>query len=151
MMKKAILILFVLFASSNLMAQETDSDRWERIKALKVAFFTQEMNFTNKVAEKFWPIYNKYEKSRRELHRREHVDVENVECISEQEANRLLEEFLNVENEEYQIKKQLFRDLKEIISAKDIIKLHKLEGEFHKKLIKEYRSKKENKDSNSSE
>ncbi|MUP47149.1 hypothetical protein E0K83_15525 [Gramella sp. BOM4] len=150
-MKKAIILLFVLFATSNMMAQETNSDRWERIKALKVAYFTQEMNFTDKVAEKFWPIYNRYEKSRWKLHQRENIDIENVECINEQEATRLLDELLNVESEEYQIKKQLFRDLKEIISAKDIIKLHKLEDEFHKKLIKEYRSKKENKDSNSSE
>ena len=149
-MKKIIYILIALF-STGVFAQEQDSDRWERIKALKVAYFTQEMNFTNKVAQKFWPIYNEYEKSRRQLHKREHIDLENVECISEQEANRLLDEFLSVEREEYQIKKQLFNDLREIISAKDIIKLHKLEDEFHKKLIKEYRSKKEGKDSNSSE
>ena len=56
----------------------------------------------------------------------------------------LLNEFLSVENEEYKIKKQLFKDLKQIITAKDIIKLHKLEDEFHKKLIREYRAKKEN-------
>ena len=151
-MKKLVLIFFVVFSGVQLSAQESDREaQRERIKALKVAFFTQELNLNEKVAEKFWPIYNKYEKERRELHKREHIDLKNVECISEDEAGNLLNEFLSVENEEYKIKKQLFRDLKEIISAKDIIKLHKLEDEFHKKLIKEYRSKKERKDANSSE
>ncbi len=151
-MKKLVLIFFVVFSGVQLSAQESDREaQRERIKALKVAFFTQELNLNEKVAEKFWPIYNKYEKERRELHKREHIDLKNVECISEDEAGNLLNEFLSVENEEYKIKKQLFRDLKEIISAKDIIKLHKLEDEFHKKLIKEYRSKKERKDTNSSE
>lgn len=150
-MKKLVLIFFILFTVSQAMAQDSDKDKWERIKALKVAYFTQELNLTDKVAEKFWPIYNRYEKARHELHKREHIELENVECINETEANNLLDEFLTVENEEYKIKKQLFSELREIISAKDIIKMHKLEDEFHKKLIKEYRSKKERKDANSSE
>ena len=151
-MKKLVLILFVIFSTSQLISQESDKDaQRERIKALKVAFFTQELNLNNKLAEKFWPIYNEYESKRRDLHKREHIELENIECINEEKANELLDEYLTVENEEYKIKKQLFKDLKEIISAKDIIKLHKLEDEFHKKLIKEYRSKRDRNDSNNSE
>ena len=151
-MKNLILIVFVLLTAFNMKAQEEDKDaRHERIKALKVAFFTQELDLTEKKAEKFWPIYNKYEREKYELHKREHIDLENVECMSEAESEDLLNEFLSVESEEYKIKKQLFRDLKQIISAKEIIKLHKLEDEFHKKLIKEYRSKREREDANSSE
>ena len=151
-MKKIALIVFVLFTVFQAQAQDEERDeKRERIKALKVAFFTQEMNFDEQTAAKFWPIYNKYEKDRRALHKREHVELNNVECMSENDADDLLDEFLSVESEEYKIKKQLFRDLKQIISAKDIIKLHELEDEFHKKLIKEYRSKREQKDANSSE
>lgn len=151
-MKKLVLILCVLLMGFQIQAQDKDWEaQRERIKALKVAYFTQELELTEKVAEKFWPIYNEYEKEKRELHKREHIELKNVECISEDEAENLISEFLSVESEEYKIKKQLFKDLKQIISAKDIIKLHKLEDEFHKKLIKEYRSKKERKNSNSSE
>lgn len=151
-MKKLIFTIFVLCTAIQSQAQDEDRDaQRERIKALKVAFFTQELNLTEKTAEKFWPVYNEYEKKRRDLHEREHVELKNVECMSENEAEDLIDEFLSVENEEYKIKRQLFKDLKQFISAKDIIKLHKLEDEFHKKLIKEYRAKKERKDSNSSE
>lgn len=151
-MKKLALVFCVLLMAFQSQAQNKDwEEQRERIKALKVAYFTQELELTEKLAEKFWPIYNQYEKEKRELHKREHIELKNVECISEDEAEDLISEFLSVESEEYKIKKQLFKDLKQIISAKDIIKLHKLEDEFHKKLIKEYRSKKERKDSNSSE
>ncbi|TRO66681.1 hypothetical protein [Christiangramia sabulilitoris] len=151
-MKNLILIICFLFTAFSMGAQEENKEEQrERIKALKVAYFTQELKLNEKTAEKFWPIYNEYERERRELHRREHIELKNVECISENEAEDLIDEFLSVESEEYKIKKQLFKDLKQIISAKDIIKLHKLEDEFHKKLIKEYRSKREKKDSNSSE
>ncbi|MBT8295051.1 MAG: hypothetical protein KJO51_01400 [Gramella sp.] len=151
-MKKILLLICVLLTALPSLAQDEDKDtQRERIKALKVAYFTQELKLNEKTAEKFWPIYNEYERERRDLHKREHIELKNVECISEDEAEDLITEFLNVESEEYKIKKQLFKDLKQIISAKDIIKLHKLEDEFHKKLIKEYRSKRKNKDTNSSE
>ncbi|MCB7480023.1 hypothetical protein [Christiangramia sediminis] len=151
-MKNLLILLFILTSTFQVFGQEEDKDaQRERIKALKVAFFTQELNLNDKLAEKFWPIYNEYESKRRELHKREHIEIENIKCIDEDKANELLDEFLSVESEEYKIKRQLFRDLKQIISAKDIIKLHKLEDEFHKKLIKEYRSKRERKDANSSE
>jgi len=151
-MKKFVLIVFALLSTANMISQEEDKDaQRERIKALKVAFFTQELNLNDKLAEKFWPIYNEYESKKRELHKREHIELKNIECVDEDAANNLLDEFLSVESEEYKIKKQLFKDLKQIISAKDIIRLHKLEDEFHKKLIKEYRSKRGRESNNSNE
>jgi hypothetical protein len=150
-MKKSLLLFLAIITSFLGFSQDNEDAHHERIKALKVAYFTQELDLTEKKAEKFWPVYNKYEKERRQLHKREHLELKNMDCISENEAEDLLKEFLAVESEEYKIKKELFKDLKQIMTAKDIIKLHKLEDEFHKKLIKEYRSKRGRKESNSSE
>ena len=88
-----------------------------------------------------WPIYDKYEQKRRELYRREHRDINDVECISESKADDLLKEFVEIEKEDYELKKQYFADLKSILSSKDIIKLHQLEEDFHRKLIREYRAR----------
>ena len=127
-------------------AQDDKEAQREKIKALKTAYITQELNLSNKVAQQFWPIYNEYEAKKKELHKREHVEMNlsQPECIDEAKANTMLQEYLDVEREEYIIKKKLFDDLKKIISSQDIIKLHKLEDEFHKKLIKEYRAKRGN-------
>lgn len=110
----------------------------KQIKALKVAYITQEMNMDSKLAQKFWPVYNAYEDKKMELHRREHIDLNEMELISESRAEEILNEFLTVEKEEYLIKKQLFNKLKEFLSAKEIVQLHKLEHDFNKKLLKEY-------------
>lgn len=125
-------------------AEDREAHR-ERIKALKTAYITQELNLSTEIAEKFWPIYNDYEARKKDLHRREHLDMDlsRPECIDEAQANGMLQEYLDVEREEYILKKRLFKELKEIISAQDILKLHKLEDEFHKKLIREYRAKKD--------
>ncbi|PRX51909.1 hypothetical protein SAMN05878281_1085 [Salegentibacter salegens] len=124
-------------------SQNRDGSHREKIKELKTAFFTQELNLDKQKAQKFWPIYNKYESGLHELRKREHRDLPNLECISEDEAEKMLDEYVTIEKQDYILKQELFKDLKEIMTAQEIIKLHKLEDQFHKKLIKEYRSRKD--------
>ena len=141
---KKLLILFSMFLMVfNLQAQESKDRQQhrERIKALKVAYITQKLNMDANLAQKFWPVYNKYECVKTDLHNQEHTELENIENITEAEAEKMLEKYLNIEKDEYTIKKELFDDLKKIMSAKEIIKLHKLESDFNKKLIKEYRAR----------
>ncbi len=124
-------------------SQEKDDSHREKIKELKTAFFTQELNLDNKKAQQFWPIYNEYESELHKLRKREHRDIPNLECITEDDAENMLDEYVAIEKQDYILKQKLFNDLKEIMTAQEIIKLHKLEDEFHKKLIKEYRARKE--------
>lgn len=137
-MKKFLLILIMFSCYGQINAQHDK----ERIEALKTAFITQEMEMSNKIAQKFWPVYNEYETRKWELHGEEDNKLKDTECVNEQEAEKMLAEYLDIERREYVIKKQFFEDLKEIFSAKEIIKLHRLEDEFHKKLIREYRERK---------
>jgi hypothetical protein len=143
-MKKLILLFTVFLSFFGLQAQESyDKEQHrERIKAMKVAYITQEMTMNPELAQKFWPIYNKYMCQKMDLHRREYKELKNIESLSEKEAEKMLREYQEIENEEYQIKKTLFTDLKKIISSKEIIKLHQLESDFNKKLLKEYRERK---------
>jgi len=139
---KNIIIGFTIFLSvlTSLQAQDKNDHR-EQIKAMKVAFITQELNMSSQTAQEFWPVYNKYEKDKRALHKRENVDWDNIGTISDSKAEEMLKEYLAVEREEYIIKRQLFSDLKKILSAKEIVMLHKLEADFNKKMIQEYRNR----------
>ncbi|WP_034921983.1 hypothetical protein [Gillisia sp. CAL575] len=144
-MKKVtlIIILFISFFGIQAQNSKDKEDHRKQIKAMKVAFITQEMKMDPELAQKFWPIYNNYECKKMDLRRREHDEIDNIETLTENEAEKLIKEYQDIENEEYQIKKLLFSDLKKIISAKEIIKLQKLESDFNKKLWKEYRDRKE--------
>jgi hypothetical protein len=67
-MKKYLLFLIAIFGSfSFVMAQNTNSQRGEKIKALKIAFITQKLQLTSAEAEKFWPVYNQYDNEIRQL------------------------------------------------------------------------------------
>lgn len=140
-MKKVILLSFLFLVSVTVKAQDKDEHR-EKIKALKTAHLTEGLNLTAKEAQTFWPVYNEFEKQRRELYRREHRDIGNLECLTESQARKRLEEFVELERQDYLLKKQYYNDLSEIFSATRIMRLKQLEEEFYRKLMREYRSQK---------
>ncbi len=138
-MKKIFLLFSICLLSLATKAQDRNK---EQIKALKVAYITQEMNMNKDIAEKFWPIYNNYECLQMDLHKREHRDIDNISSLSEVDADKRLEEFVNIEKQEYINKRKLYDELKQIFSAKEIVQLHQLEADFNKKLWEEYRNRK---------
>ncbi len=65
-MKKYILILSLLFGSvAMVFAQEAqpgeDLSKQEKIKALYVAYVTQQLQLTPEEAQKFWPVHTQFE------------------------------------------------------------------------------------------
>ncbi len=142
-MKKLIFLSLLLLGSMAGQAQERDEHR-EKIKALRTAHITEGLDLTTKEAEQFWPIYNEFQEKRRDLYIRERADIENLECMSEDEATGKLNEYVEIEKQDFLLKKQYYRDLRQIFSAKKIMQLKQLEDEFNRKLMREYRSRREN-------
>lgn len=139
-MKNIIFIVLFLFTSLNAVAQDREQHR-EKIKALKTAYITEGLNLTAKEAQQFWPVYNEYEEKRRNLYRRERAEVENMECLSEDSADDKLEEYVEIEREDYLLKKKYYSDLKKIFTARRIMQLKKVEDEFNQKMMREYRER----------
>lgn len=139
-MKNIILVVLFLFTSFYSVAQDRDQHR-EKIKALKTAFITEGLNLTAKEAQQFWPVYNEYEEKRRNLYRRERAEVENMECLSEDNADAKLDEYVEIEREDYLLKKKYYNDLKKILTARRIMQLKKVEDEFNQKMMREYRER----------
>lgn len=59
-MKKFLLIV-CLFLGVGMVSYSQDNDGGGRIQALKIAFLTKKLNLSPEEAQRFWPIYNKYE------------------------------------------------------------------------------------------
>ena len=141
-MKKILFMLLFLVSGFYSSAQDKNEHR-ERIKALKTAYITEGLNLTAKEAQQFWPVYNEYEEKRRQLYRRERAEVENLECITEAKAKAKLEEYVELERQDYLLKKKYYNDLKEIFSAHRIMQLKKVEDDFNQKMMREYRERQE--------
>ena len=142
-MKKYI-TLFILMVSLGVAAQGKDSKR-ERIKALKTAFITTELDLSSEEAAKFWPVYNDFDDKQFEIRHRKmrglSKKIEAVDSMSEKDALSVLNQMEALDDELLQNKKKLFSNLKPILSAKKIVKLKKAEDEFQRKLLKQFKDK----------
>ena len=144
MIKKIVLITFVLFAI-NINAQ--NADKKEQLKALKVAFITNELSLTTDEATKFWPIFNAFEakqqairsqKSKQILNR---MNEDDFEKMSDKDATALLVQIENSEEELFDNRKKLIANLKGVLSPVKILKFKRAEDNFSKKLLQQYRNK----------
>ncbi|MBO3116051.1 hypothetical protein J4050_04790 [Winogradskyella sp. DF17] len=141
-MKKLILLALTLTYLTASFAQGGEKMR-ERIKAQKVAFITDKLDLTPKEATKFWPVYNAFE-DRVEAVRT--GDLRTIKTkmrqnpdMSNNEADKLLEDLIKAEDEMYQAKVDLMNNLKGVISSKKIIRLKRAEDEFNQKLLERLR------------
>lgn len=64
-----------------------------------------------------------------------------IENLSDAEANALLNQIDNLEDEAYQNRKKLIIELRKIISPVKILKLKQAEDDFNKSLLKQYRNR----------
>lgn len=144
MKNKITLIISILCFAFASYGQNHGKRDYDKIKALKVAFFTDCLELSSSEAEAFWPVYNTYEKTRHELGRQQRRDFYSKlgdESISETNATSLLENYLEIEEKEEELDKEFTLKMKNMIGAKKTLLLLKAEKDFHKKLLREYRKK----------
>ena len=140
------ILVFAFYAKTN--AQQGGK---ERMKAFKTAYITEELDLTVKEAEKFWPVYNKYdkklfslkvEKGRKERHRIK--ELGGPQNVSDQEATTIVFSMLSAEKEASVTREKMYKDLSKILSPTKLLTLYQAEMNFNKRLLSEYRKRKGN-------
>ena len=145
-----ILTILIAFVSMNVIAQDGPIIRKkkEQIKALKVAFITNELALTSEEATKFWPLFNAFEEKQQEIKKHKfkgylnRVDNDSFDNLSEKDATTMLSQMESTEDELYQLKKKFVASLKGVVSPIKILKLKKAEENFNRKLLQQYRDRK---------
>lgn len=148
---KTSLFLLLTATALNTIAQDDDmpaipEERMQEIKAQKTAFLTQRLDLSPAEAEKFWPVYNLYDKetevNRKEM-RAEHKAATKDTELTEAEASAAIDKELAGRQKELDIRKKYAAEFKRTIGAIKTLKLAKAERDFRKELIKRFRDRME--------
>ena len=123
-MKKFILILSVLLGSLSMAFAQDDQPGGERIKALYVAYVTQELKLTPDEAQKFWPLHTQFE-----------AELKGV--------NRDLPE-LTKQQARLDIKKKYQDSFSKIVGAGRCERFYRLRDDFRNKLLEKRAQKHDN-------
>lgn len=150
-MKKQLIISFTFLFLSLFTNAQIDKKTREKIRSLKIAFITDQINLTAKEAEQFWPIYNDFEENKHILRNKHRFKLKKlieengeIEAITEEEAKELVTLKLNSDKQLLEAEKEFTKKITKVISYKKMIKLQISEIEFGRNLMRKYRKMRPN-------
>jgi hypothetical protein len=143
--------LLVVFSLSSMGQEPGEREkRMEKYRTIKIAFFTDELEFTTDEAEKFWPLYNKFQKDDRELDRTYHTMIdefpEDPDDLSEEKAKFYLDSHIEMVKKEMEMEIKFHYDLEKILPAKKVVKFYITEEEFREHMLRKIREDHRNND-----
>lgn len=155
-MKKYIIIITVLISALG-MAQpgsegrhEDHEDRKmakEKIKALAVAYVTEQLELTPDEASTFWPVFNELRDQRYQIDRERRQLVREMEdkfeSLTDSQAVEYVNKIAALEKKKYETSFEFNKDkFIKIVGAKRFLKLMKAETDFRRKMLREFKNRK---------
>lgn len=144
-MKRVLLIIFCCFGtiltwSQSLEEENLSAMALDRVQAQRVAFITQKVDMTSKEAEKFWPMFNEYEKEERRIRKGYQVGQKRIFAMSDEEAKTFLINRFDMEQELLDLKRKYYLQLSDIISPRKLAGFTRADREFKKLLLNRIRN-----------
>lgn len=136
-----LIVSFALIIDGN--AQKTG----DRIKAKRIAFFTDKLQLTPDEAQKFWPVFNEYDQKKNNLtveKRKLTETFQNNANISEGEVDKIINRFIAISQQETQLFEQYNKRFRSILPAHKVMKLYLAETEFKVVLLRELKTNSRN-------
>jgi len=142
----ALLFFSTLFAS----AQDKRPVR-ENIEAMKIGFITDRLSLSPEEAQKFWPVYNQYTEELDKMRASRRTSMkeakENMDEMTESEAEKFVDNEMLLRQEELDIQKKYHPQFKKVLSAKKVAKLYRSEEDFKRRLLEMLQNKKDGRQS----
>ena len=112
----------------------------EKFKAEKVSFLTEKLDLSVEEAQKFWPIYNEYEKKRGELLSSKRMEFrgrgQGHESMSAEEMEAMVDQRVEQELKLAELKMKFHKEVKKTIPIEKVVKLYRAEGDFMNYMFK---------------
>lgn len=148
-MRTILLPALLLLLVPRAVAQDDDdqripADRMQEIKAQRTAFITQRLDLTPEEAQKFWPVFNQFDKEleavRNEM-RDDRKGAKRDTDLTEAEASAAIDKELASRQKELDVRKKYVPEFKKAIGAVKTLRLAKAERDFRRELIKRVRDR----------
>ena len=132
-MKK--ILLSITLVSLFFSISQGQNNRDEKIKAVKIATFTDVLNLTSQEAEKFWPMYNAYEREQKVI-KKKRPRMAQVMQQSDAEIEEAIDQYLAMEQELLDLKKAYYKKFMTVLPTIKVAKIQRAENEFRKKVVR---------------
>lgn len=125
--------------------EEMMAERYLKMQQVKIAYITEHLDLSIEEAEKFWPVYRKYEAKRNEitsdLFKRFEGPEKKAEELTNEEALERIQQRLKEERALVELKYQSLNSYLEVIPATKVYKLFEVENNFRRHLMERMKDK----------
>lgn len=137
----ATALLCLVITTTNAQQKNQKPDM-EKMKADKVAYISTQLNLSVDEAQKFWPVYNEFEKKNDELFEAERSINRELKtgktALSDSELTKKLDRMMEIQKEKTAIQSEYYEKFKKILPIQKVAKLYEAERGFRKQLLHEY-------------
>jgi hypothetical protein len=110
----------------------------EKIKALKIAYITEQLQLTPEEAQVFWPVYNEFDQKRQELE----IEIfgpkdkrPDIALMSDEEVDQFISRHFDKEEQMIDLREEYYKKFKEVLPVKKVFRLFEAEREFKMMLL----------------
>ena len=130
------LILLIPFVRVN-----SQNPNVEKFSAYKIGFLTKKLNLTSNEAEKFWPVYNDFEKKRNQIRRDKIMLVrdfnQNESILTNKQLTEMGDKLAGYISEESNLAISFHNRIREILPPAKVIRYYQAENQYKIMLLKE--------------
>jgi Spy/CpxP family protein refolding chaperone len=146
-MKKTILILLTGISLAACARQNTatasprahDAPGREKVESMRIAFITQKLDLSPDEAQKFWPVYNEFQKKRLELHKKRKEEFKDakgsIDSLSDKQAEAMVDGEMAFRQKNLDLEKEYHSKFKSVLPIKKVAKLYRAEDMFAHRLL----------------
>ena len=133
-----VLLIMMIVSVANSTAQNPNL---EKLNSYKIGFFTKKLNLTSAEAEKFWPVYNEYQKQKN-LIQQEKITIirdfnQNENNLSDSQLTEMGDKLVATIGQESSLAVTFHKKLKEVLPPAKVIRFYQAENQYKIQLLNE--------------
>jgi len=148
-MKKIFLgaFLLCLMAVSAVAQPDSRSERKqakkEEIQKLKVEFFNNKLQLTEREASDFWPVFNQFEEEQDKLKEKYNLKNKKLELMSDSEVEDFVMGQVQMAEDQAKLRRDYVERFKQILPIRKVAMLPQVGREFKKVILREMRQRRQ--------
>jgi hypothetical protein len=145
-MKRGLLILTIVLIIP-ISWSTAQNPNLEKFSAYKIGFFTKKMNLSSEEAEKFWPVYNDYQKQKNQIQRERIMLIrdfnQNESSLDDGQLTVMGDKLIKYISEESSLAVGFHKKIRELLPPAKVIRYYQAENQYKIQLLRELQENKQ--------
>jgi hypothetical protein len=139
-MKRGV-VMFLIVLMLPAIRLTAQNPNLEKLNAYKIAFFTRRLNLSSQEAEKFWPVYNEFQRQKNQIQLEKSSIIrnfnQNESNLSDDQLTQLGDKLVGTIVQESSLAITFHNKLKMVLPPAKVIRLYQVENQYKAQLLNE--------------